>query len=305
MHESVALTGQSGRVGMAAHFCPTGEELDLLLLRALDAAGAAARLLTDRPAQLRTSTKSTATDAVTDQDLASEALLVRRLLSGHADDSVLGEESGERTGASPVRWVLDPLDGTVNYLYDLPQWSVSVAAEWDGQVVVGVVVAPGVDRAWWAVLGRGAWSGPWYAALRGDGDPPGAGVFGPWAPIRCSGANSLPLALVGTGFGYDSDRRRAQGRVVAEVLPAVRDIRRTGAASVDLCSVAEGSLDAYYERGLQAWDHAAGALIVREAGGLCSGLRSAEPGEEFVLAGARGVHPAVQALLLRLDADRG
>lgn len=304
MHEPGSLTGSAGTDGPRDQIEPSGQDLDLLLLRALDAAGAAASLLAVRPDRLRAASKSTATDAVTDQDLASEALLVRRLLAGDPDDAVLGEESGERAGTSPVRWVLDPLDGTVNYLYGVPQWSVSVAAEWDARVVVGVVVAPGIDRAWWAALGRGSWVGSWRAAVSED-DGYGPNGFGPWEPIHCAEPDGLPMALVGTGFGYDSDRRRAQGRVVAEVLPLVRDIRRTGAASVDLCSVAEGTLDAYYERGLQPWDHAAGALIAREAGGLCTGLRSGEPSEDFVVAGPPGLHAELRNLLIGLDADQG
>ena len=211
----------------------SGVDVDLADLLALAEAAAleAGRLLVDgRPADLRVAaTKSSPTDVVTEMDTATERLLVKRLLGARPDDGVLGEEGASGAGSSGVRWVLDPIDGTVNYLYGLPAWAVSVAAEIGGRAAVGVVHAPALGRTWTAVLGGGAFC----AGQR----------------VRCAAAVPVDQALVGTGFGYAAARRARQGEVLRSLLPQVRDVRRIGSAAVDLCYVASGHYDAYYERG--------------------------------------------------------
>lgn len=229
-------------------------------------------------------TKSTPTDVVTESDTAAEALIRSRLLGSRPDDGFIGEEDGAVVGSSGVDWVVDPIDGTVNYLYGIPQYAVSIAAAVDGVTVAGVVLNPASGETWTAVLGGGAWL---------DG-----------RPVRVSSCSSLSLALVGTGFGYDAGRRSRQAAVLLEVVPRVRDIRRAGAAALDLCAVASGRLDAYYERGLNPWDLAAGGLIAAEAGAVVSGLRGAAAGGELALAATPGVAGELTALLERLGADR-
>ncbi|MDP9239553.1 MAG: inositol monophosphatase [Actinomycetota bacterium] len=230
-------------------------------------------------------TKSTPTDVVTAMDRAAERLVVDSLRSLRPGDGVLGEESGETRGSTGVRWVLDPIDGTVNYLYDLPAYAVSLAAEVDGVPTVGAVYNPAIDELWTAIRGEGAWLGE--------------------RRLRGSQVGSLDQALVATGFGYATDRRRAQAEVVAELLPEIRDIRRFGAASLDLCSAAAGRVDAYFERGLKPWDLAAGALIATEAGLLVTGLRGRPAGEDLVLAAPPALHAALHDRLVGLRADEG
>lgn len=229
-------------------------------------------------------TKSTPTDVVTESDTAAEALIRDRLLAARPDDGILGEEDGRTAGSSGVDWVVDPIDGTVNYLYGLPHYAVSIAARVDGVVVAGVVHNPASGETWTATAGGGAYL---------DG-----------RAISVTGCDQLGMAMVGTGFGYDAQRRARQAAVLLELVPVVRDIRRAGAASLDLCAVAAGRLDAYYERGLQPWDVAAGALIAEQAGATVTGLHGAAPGEDLVLASAPGVVDELRALLERLGADR-
>lgn len=227
--------------------------------------------------------KSSPTDVVTAADHAVEELLVTALAEARPDDGLLGEEGGASQGTSGVRWVVDPIDGTVNYLYGIPQWAVSIGVEDGDGTVVGVVFDPAKGELWQAVRGRGA-------TLDGT-------------PVRCSGATDLAQALVGTGFGYDARRRAAQARALPDLLPRVRDIRRLGSGALDLCSVAAGRLDAYYEQGLSPWDLSAGRLIAREAGALVTGLRGKDAGYDLVLAAAPGVHAALHDLLVGHDAD--
>ena len=227
--------------------------------------------------------KSSPTDVVTAADRAVEALLVTALAEARPDDGLLGEEGGRSAGSTGVRWVIDPIDGTVNYLYGIPQWAVSIGVEDDDGTAVGVVFDPAKDELWRAVRGRGA-------TLNG-------------APLRCSTVTDLGQALVGTGFGYDARRRAAQSLVLPDLLPRVRDIRRLGAGSLDLCSVAAGRLDAYYEQGLSPWDLSAGGLIAHESGALVTGLRGGDAGYGLVLAAAPGVHAALHDLLVAHDAD--
>lgn len=227
----------------------------------------------------RVGTKSSATDMVSEVDRASERLLVEGILAARPDDGILGEEGTDRAGRSGVRWVVDPLDGTTNFLYGLPGFGVSIAVEVGGRSVVGVVLDPVHDDLFAATLGRGA-------SLGGS-------------PIRCTSGTDLGLALIGTGFGYDADVRAEQAEVLRTVLPAVRDIRRFGAAAVDLCSVACGRLDGYYERGLQPWDLAAGGLIATEAGAVLGGIDGGPAGEALTLAAGPGVAGPLRALLAR------
>lgn len=228
--------------------------------------------------------KSSPTDVVTAADRAVEELLLTALRSARPDDGLLGEEGAAVEGTSGVRWVVDPIDGTVNYLYGIPQWAVSVGVQDAEGAFVGVVYDPCGDELWQAVRGRGA-------QLNG-------------VPLHCSGETSLAQALVGTGFGYDARRRAAQSAPLPDLLPRVRDIRRLGAGSLDLCSVAAGRLDAYYEQGLSPWDLCAGGLVATEAGALVTGLRGRPAGFDLVLAAAPGVHGALHDLLVGYDADR-
>ena len=235
-------------------------------------------------------TKSSPIDVVTQRDLASEALL-RRLLAEHRPgDAVLGEEEGLVPGTTGLTWVLDPIDGTVNYLYGIPAYAISVA-----------VVAGGADPAHWtAVAGcvHAVADGRTFTAGRGLG----ARLDG--RPLRVNAPRPLAESLLGTGFGYTVERRRVQGRVIAALLPQVRDIRRIGSAALDLCTVAAGGLDLHFERGLKPWDLAAGALIAQEAGAVVTGLRGLPAGEEMTAAGPAGTIEHLVALLEELGADR-
>ena len=208
---------------------------------------------------------------VTDVDREAEALIVDGLREARPDDTVIGEEGSRRTGASHVTWVIDPLDGTTNYLYGFPSFAVSIAAEVDGRAAIGVVHDAVHRETFTASAGGGA-------------QRDGAGI----AP---SGCKELPTALVATGFSYEPAERDRQARVLTAVLPRVRDIRRAGAAALDLCWVACGRLDVFYERGLQRWDMAAGALIVAEAGGTVT------TGDRWVLATTPALHEPMRHLL--------
>jgi len=192
-------------------------------------------------------TKSSSTDVVTRADRAAEDLLRERLLEIRPDDSIMGEEGDDHSGTSNVRWILDPIDGTVNYLYGLPECAVSVAAEVDGVVVAGAVVGILSDVVYAAALGHGA--------TRGG------------RPIGVRRTPPLQERLVLTGFGYQRTVREHQAACVARLLPEVRDIRRMGSCALDLCHVADGSADAYVEAGPQPWDWSAAGLVLREAGG--------------------------------------
>lgn len=228
------------------------------------------------------STKSTGTDMVTEMDRASEALIVEGLLGPRPDDGILGEEGSDRAGTSGIRWVVDPLDGTTNYLYGFPGFNVSIAAEVDGRVEVGAVFD--VVRA------------ELFSAARGSGSTRNG------EPIHCSAEVSLDRSLVGTGFAYHPDQRRRQAEVLVGVLPQVRDIRRQGAAALDLCSVACGRLDGYYERGLALWDLAAGGLIAGEAGAVVTDLDGHPPRPGAVVAAAPGIAAALRHLLTEAGA---
>jgi myo-inositol-1(or 4)-monophosphatase len=232
------------------------------------------------------SAKSSPVDVVTAVDTAAEHLIVGRLLGARPDDGVLGEEGADRAGTSGVRWIVDPIDGTVNFLYDLPAYAVSIAAEVEGTVRAGVVLNVATGELFTAVAGRGAFlSTP---------EAPG--------PVRLSGSpvTSLEQSLVATGFGYRVEQRRAQGAAVAALLLRVRDIRRHGSAALDLCTAAAGRVDAYYEADLKPWDHAAGALVAVEAGLVLSGLPGRAFAEPLAVAVAPGIAEEFLALLAEL-----
>jgi myo-inositol-1(or 4)-monophosphatase len=201
--------------------------------------------------------KSTPTDLVSAADKAAEELIVSRIAAARPEDGLLGEEGADETGSSGLRWVVDPLDGTANFLFGIPQWAVSIAVEDAAGVVAGVVYDPPRDELWAAER-----EGP--ATLDGR-------------PVRGSRRADLATALVATGFGYDAGVRRVQAAMIAALLPDVRDIRRLGAAALDLAWCAAGRFDAYYERGVHRWDIAAGALICERAGLVVEPLAAAPP----------------------------
>ncbi|MPY31982.1 inositol monophosphatase [Streptomyces adustus] len=255
-----------------------------LLGIAHEAARRAGELLRDgRPADLAVAaTKSSPIDVVTEMDIAAEKLITGLIADRRPADGILGEEGAASEGTSGVRWVIDPLDGTVNYLYGLPTWAVSVAAEQDGETVVGVVEAPMRGETCHAVRGGGAWAtGAWDGVRR----------------LTCRPAPPLDQALVSTGFNYVTEVRTHQAEVARKLVPLLRDIRRSGSAAVDLCDVAAGRLDGYYERGLHAWDYGAGDLIAREAGALTGGRPSQGPSGDLTVAASPGVFEPLQRLL--------
>lgn len=196
--------------------------------------------------------KSSGTDVVTQMDQGSEDLLVQTILAERPHDAILGEEGADRGGTTGVTWVIDPLDGTVNYLYGFPSWAVSVGVLVEGRPTVGVVHAPVLGTEWHGTVGGSAYAND--------------------TEIRAAQVDTLSRALIATGFGYEAHVREAQGKLVAELLPEVRDIRRAGAAAVDLCWVAQGVVDGYYERGTHLWDRAAAMAICEAAGARVGGL---------------------------------
>jgi len=262
--------------------------VDLHSLRqlALDAVGQAAGLLIDkRPDRVDVAaTKSSPTDVVTEMDRSAERLIVNLIKERRPDDGVLAEEGSADTGTTGVRWLVDPIDGTVNYLYGLPGWSVSIGVEVDGDLAVGVVGVPTFGESYTAVRGEGAYLDD--------------------KRIWCNPPADLAYALVGTGFGYEAARRAHQADVVRGLLPRVRDLRRFGSCAADLCAVAAGRLDAYYERGTQPWDLAAGVLIAREAGARVEGLRGLPPSSDMAVAAPPGLFETIHDLLVDLHADR-
>jgi myo-inositol-1(or 4)-monophosphatase len=311
------MTGVTGAAGMS------GREL---LVIAVGAALEAGQLLASKEGRVEVAaTKSSPTDVVTEMDGRAEELIRARILVARPDDAILGEEGGQVDGAAdaPARWVVDPLDGTVNYLYGLHDWAVSIAVEVDrgaaggdvggegggdvGRVIVaGAVYAPMRGELFTAVRGEGAW----LESTRGPGTSGGPGESAipdstfERIPLRCRPGVALDQALVATGFGYRAERRTVQGEVVAALLPRIRDIRRNGVASVDLCAVAAGRLDGYYERGLNYWDYAAGALIAEEAGAVVGDSRGGPPSPSMTVAAGPGLFGPLRDALAGLDAER-
>jgi myo-inositol-1(or 4)-monophosphatase len=266
---------------------PDPDPADLLAL-AVDTAREAAALVARGRATAaeHVAVKSSPVDVVTAVDQESERLVVSRLLAARPDDGVLGEEGAARTGGSGVRWVVDPIDGTVNFLYGLPAYAVSIAAEVDGEVRAGAVLNVATGELFTALAGRGAW-----LAVPGAGEP---------VPLAVGDPPSLEQTLVATGFGYRAEQRRAQGAAVAELLPRVRDIRRFGSSALDLCALAAGRVDAYYELGLNPWDHAAGGLVAAEAGAVLQGLPGRPFAEPMAIAAAPSVAGPFAALVAEL-----
>jgi myo-inositol-1(or 4)-monophosphatase len=212
---------------------------------------------------LQISSKSTPTDLVSEADVATERLIRARLESARPDDAIMGEEGDDRAGTSGLRWVVDPLDGTVNFLFGIPQWCVSIAVEDADGALAGVVFDPMRDETW-AATRDGA------ATLNG-------------APVRAPLRGELATALIATGFGYDASVRQSQASVIARLLPRVRDVRRIGAAALDLTWSAAGRFDAYFERGVKHWDAAAGALVCERAGLAVRELAPAPPADGGIL----------------------
>jgi myo-inositol-1(or 4)-monophosphatase len=226
---------------------------------------------------LAISAKSTPTDLVSEADVATEQLIRERLIAARPDDAIMGEEGDDRPGISGLRWVVDPLDGTVNFLYGIPQWCVSIAVEDAGGGVAGVVYDPMREETWSATRGG-------EAALDGR-------------PVAGATKDDLSTALVATGFGYDARVREIQAGVIARLLPRVRDIRRLGAAALDLCWVAAGRYDAYFERGVNHWDVAAGQLLCERAGLALRELPSAPPAGSGLLVAPPGMADELFAAL--------
>ncbi len=226
-------------------------------------------------------TKSTPTDPVTEYDRAAERLIVDALRERRPDDAIIGEEGTNHAGTSGLAWHIDPIDGTVNFVYDLPAWSTSVAVVDDDGPLVGAVFAPV--------------SGEMFSAARGGGATLND------APIHCTHADDLTTALIGTGFNYSPAVRVPQAERVARLLPLVRDLRRYGSAALDLCMVACGRLDAYFEEHLNSWDLAAGVLIASEAGAITSDFATGKPGPAATVAAAPGVHAALLDAIASID----
>ncbi len=233
-------------------------------------------------------TKSTPTDVVTAVDRDTETLIRSLILDARPDDGILGEEEDTHVGTSGIDWVVDPIDGTVNLLYAIPAWSVSVA----------VVQGPPDPAHWRALAGFvvNPVSGDVYEASAGGGARRNGVAIHPNPDV------ALSRALVATGFGYAAEQRQRQAQALLHLLPRVRDIRRIGSAALDLCWVASGRLDAFYESGLNPWDHAAGALIAREAGAIVGGAGGGPESSELLIAAAASVYDDLAALIAEAQA---
>lgn len=276
------MKGMSQHVASAASAATAATLLDLardIALRASEFALDARRAGVSVAA-----TKSTPTDVVTAADRDTEALIRSLILDARPEDGIVGEEESTRIGTSGIDWVVDPIDGTVNFLYGIPAWAVSIAVvegaaggDVGGTTLAGVVVNPVTGELFEASAGGGA-------RLAGRELAVNTGV-----PIAS--------ALIGTGFGYSAEKRHEQTTVLLELITKVRDIRRIGSAALDLCAVAAGRLDGYYERGLNAWDHSAGALIAREAGARVGGPHGGRENRELLVAAAPGLYEELAAAL--------
>lgn len=223
--------------------------------------------------------KSSATDLVSEADDRAEQAIVARVRAARPEDAIIAEEGSNQPGGSGIRWFIDPLDGTINYLYGFPQWSVAICCVDDAGGIAGVVHDPLRDETFGASRGGGAYLGT--------------------ARIHVTDRRDLATALIATGFAYDADHRRIQGQILANVVSYVRDIRRAGSASLDLAFVAAGRLDGYFESVDKPWDWMAGALLVREAGGRVTELRHAHPAWPNIVASGPDIHDDLIALLDR------
>ena len=236
----------------------------------------AGSLLVNRPSKFDLDEKSGVFDFATQMDHESEKLIVSEILAARPDDGLIGEEGANRESKSGVTWVIDPIDGTVNYLYDIPGWCISIAAKDKDGGLAGVVYSPATQSLWKAHRGGGAF-------LNGN-------------LIKCNDPVALNRALVGSGFAYDLEKRKIQAALIARLLPEIRDLRRLGACAVDMCHVASGSLDAYFEAGVNEWDYAAAGLIATEAGAMISidtGIWNGE--KNMVIVAGPALHPALSA----------
>ncbi len=269
-------------------------DVNALEILAVSVAVEAGHLITgERPEHVvAAATKSSPTDVVTIMDTRAEELIRSRLLAARPDDSILGEEGDDHGGGSDVTWVVDPIDGTVNYLYEIPAYAVSIAA------VTGDPRVPGD----WTVLAAAVADpcrGRVCHASRGGGAHVSTTEGELLSSLSVGGVVELGSALVGTGFAYTEARRRRQGQLLLEVLPKVRDIRRIGSAALDLCMVASGQLDGFFETGLHPWDLAAGWLLITEAGGVVTGPGGGAPSAELTVAGNPAVRAALAAIVGR------
>ncbi len=258
-----------------------GAELEAVAIDIVQRAGA---LLTHRPENLQFTTKSSSVDVVTEMDKASEELVKEYLQTRRRGDGLLGEEGSEIPSSSGITWIVDPIDGTVNYLYGLPGWNISIAAVGTAGTIAGAVYAPLLNGGllWSAHLGGGA-------RLRQGGNEAKA--------ISANADVPLERALLATGFSYSTATRTKQGARFARLIPQVRDIRRMGAAAVDLCLVASGMVDGYFEEELSPWDLAAGELIAREAGAIVTNAAGGPAGPEMVVAAHPTLHRQIVTLL--------
>ncbi|MDL5351434.1 inositol monophosphatase family protein [Microbacterium sp. zg-YB36] len=246
------------------------QELGTLAIEIATEAGALAHARRSEGVSIAAS-KSALADIVTEADREVEALIHKRIAAARPGDGFLGEESDAEPGTTGITWVVDPIDGTVNYAYGIPSYAVSIAAvsgdpdprTWTA--LAGAVYAPALGEMFHAVRGGGAWLGGRRIAVNGEVNPAGS--------------------LLATGFGYDPASHAPQLALLGRVMPLARDIRRIGAASLDLAYVAAGRLDGYFERGLNPWDHAAGVLLVQEAGGVAVGVPGAAPTREMTIVG--------------------
>jgi myo-inositol-1(or 4)-monophosphatase len=227
-------------------------------------------------------TKSTATDMVTEFDRASEVLIVEGMRADRPEDAIVGEEGASVSGTSGITWYIDPIDGTTNFLYDLPAWAVSIGAEDSNGPLAGVVYIPALGEMFTATRGGGAF-------LNG-------------APIQCNNITDVSQALVCTGFSYSADQRTIQARRVAQFIHQIRDIRRAGAAAIDLCFVACGRIDAYFEENLHQWDIAAGILIAHEAGCRSGDFSGNEPRPAEILTTAPAIYDQLSQLIMAASA---
>lgn len=260
-------------------------ELCELALEIAQAAGKVALEMADE-ARLSTDSKSTPTDKVTIADAASEKLITEMLHEARPDDSILGEEGTTKSGSSAITWHIDPIDGTVNYVYGLPNFCVSIAAALEPQdtqtdnattILAGSVYNPTTNEMFSAAKGNGAY-------LNGN-------------KISCNEVSDLSTALLATGFGYSSSVRKLQAQRLVNILGEIADIRRFGSAALDLCAVAQGQVDGYFESGLNQWDLAAGWLIAEEAGAKVGHPNGGPPNLEMTIACSPALFDGLAALL--------
>ena len=251
---------------------------------AIDLARAAGTLAADMSTQARTNpkAKATPTDLVTAGDIAAERQIVEGILAARPNDSILGEEGAAVVGDSGVRWHIDPIDGTRNYVQAIPMWCVSIAAEVDGQIVAGAVFNPSLDEMFHASIGQGAWCDD--------------------RRLWCSNRTELANTIVATGFARPIETRAHQGQVIAQLLPHIADLRRIGSAALDLCFVADAQVDIYFEQGLNQWDLAAGSLIATEAGAQVGNLHGGPMDNNFGMAAPPALFDQAKALLIEFGA---